>query len=79
MPFILKIDIEGAEKIMFDNIEYDTNKFSVVILEPHDFMIPGKAISANFFKFHSKMERDFLFWEENIFSINTNIFKDIRS
>jgi FkbM family methyltransferase len=47
-PFIAKIDIEGFERDLFaDNIEWLEDIYAVYI-EPHDWMLPGKATSRNF-------------------------------
>ena len=68
-PFILKIDIEGAEQGLFEGPLNAISKFPIIIIESHDFYMPGKGTSLPFFKFHSEDNRDFLFGGENIFSI----------
>ncbi len=68
-PFILKVDIEGAEKALF-NQDWDLlDRFGVVVMESHDFMLPGQLTSSSFFAFHSSHRRDFLYNRENLFSI----------
>ena len=67
------MDVEGAEQFIFQGDIDVAQSFPMIIIEPHDFMIPGKATSSSFLKFHAEMKRDFLFWEENIFSIDTRI------
>ena len=48
-PFIIKIDIEGHEKKLFEkNIEW-MNYFKFIIIELHDWMLPGENISSNFY------------------------------
>jgi FkbM family methyltransferase len=69
VPFILKIDIEGAEQALFEGPLGAISKFPVIIFESHDFYLPGKGTSSPFFKFHCESGRDFLFGAENIFSI----------
>ncbi len=67
-PFVLKLDIEGAEKTLFaDGAAID--HFPVVIVEPHDWLFPGHQTAAGFFRFHHETGRDFCFHVENIFSI----------
>ncbi len=61
VPFILKLDVEGAEQFLFQKDVEVAQSFPMIIIEPHDFMIPGKATSSNFLKFHAEMKRDFLF------------------
>ena len=67
VPFLLKIDIEGAEAELFGTGQEDFRKFPVIILEPHDFMTPGRGVTAGFFRFHGDGGRDFLYGHENIF------------
>jgi FkbM family methyltransferase len=47
-PFIVKIDIEGFESDLFaDNLGWITQSYAVMI-EPHDWMLPGRMTSQNF-------------------------------
>jgi FkbM family methyltransferase len=70
-PFILKIDIEGSEKALFAKTPWtDFDRFPVIIVEEHDFMMPGRSTGSAFFEYHARRERDFLFVHENIFSID---------
>jgi FkbM family methyltransferase len=71
-PFILKIDIEGAESDLFSRHCEELNKFPLVIIELHDWMLPGQSTSRNFLKWHVEMERDFVHIGENVFSISNN-------
>lgn len=73
VPFIIKIDIEGFEKELFEkNIEW-IDQFPILIIELHDWMYPKKFNSKNFLEKISKCNRDFLYSGENIFSISNNI------
>ncbi len=69
-PFILKLDIEGAEKALFAGSWKALDRFPVVVIEPHDWMAPGSRIACGFFRFHSETGRDFVHRGENIFSIS---------
>ena len=70
-PLILKVDIEGSEKSLFADTRWeDLDRFPVIILEEHDFMMPGHSTGSTFFEYHARRERDFLFVHENIFSID---------
>jgi FkbM family methyltransferase len=70
-PFILKIDIEGAEKDLFEPSTYAAfQRFPVLIYESHDFYMPAKRTSSPFFRFHADTGRDFLFGVENVFSFD---------
>lgn len=74
-PFILKIDIEGAEKSLFDNGQEMLDRFPLIVIEPHDFCMPGESIMASFFRYHADRGRDFLFANENVFSVDYRALK----
>lgn len=72
-PFLVKIDIEGHEKELFkDNTEW-FDKFKIVIIEIHDWMLPRKSISKNYFNTlinsMKKNDRDIIIRGENLISI----------
>lgn len=69
VPFIIKIDIEGFESELFSKNTEWIDMFPLVIIELHDWMLPKTANSHNFLKEISKLDRDFLYFNENIFSI----------
>lgn len=68
-PFLLKIDIEGAEKNLFSGDCSLMNQFPLIILEPHDWLFPGQLCSHEFFRFHVAAGREFCMNQENIGSI----------
>jgi FkbM family methyltransferase len=68
-PFIIKIDIEGFEDDLFSKNTDWVNRFDLLIIELHDWMLPAKGSSVNFLKVISREHRDFQFYNENIFSI----------
>jgi FkbM family methyltransferase len=70
VPFILKVDIEGYEGPLFEGATQATASFPIIIVEPHDWLMPGQGTALNFFKFHSENKRDFLYRSENVFSID---------
>jgi FkbM family methyltransferase len=70
VPFILKVDIEGYEARLFEQPTQATASFPIIIVEPHDWLLPGQGTALNFFKFHSSNGRDFLYGNENVFSID---------
>ena len=71
-PFILKIDIEGAESDLFDENDAVFDTFAVVIIELHDWMLPRSGSSKSFLKWHTRSNRDFVFHGENVFSISND-------
>jgi FkbM family methyltransferase len=68
-PFIAKIDIEGAEADLFAANTDWVQKFDLLIIELHDWLLPGQGTSRNFLKCIAHLDRDFLHIGENIFSI----------
>lgn len=71
-PFIVKIDIEGFESDLFaENTEW-INEFPLLIIEMHDWMLPGQRTSANFLKTIAGLDRDFVYLGENVFSIRND-------
>lgn len=49
-PFIVKIDIEGFERDLFrSNLQWIDRTYAVII-EPHDWMLPGRFTSAPFMR-----------------------------
>jgi FkbM family methyltransferase len=47
-PFIVKIDIEGFEKDLFASNTGWIERSYVVVIEPHDWMLPGEFSSRSF-------------------------------
>ncbi len=73
VPFILKIDIEGAETTLFDGDTSTIDAFPIIIIEPHDWMFHGQGTALGFFRFHAGAGRDFYFCGENIFSLKHKV------
>lgn len=72
-PFILKIDIEGAEQELFSRHAEILDQFPLIVIELHDWMLPRSASSQNFLRWHAARDRDFVFSGENVFSISNSI------
>jgi FkbM family methyltransferase len=68
-PFILKVDIEGAEKSLFTGPASELDQFPLILMEPHDWLFPGERTSVEFFRFHAQARREFAMQNENIASI----------
>ena len=69
-PFLLKLDIEGAERSLFAGDLTSMARFPVIAIEPHDWLFPGERTASGFFSFHGEAGRDFAFRAENVFSID---------
>ncbi len=66
---LVKIDIEGGEARLFESKLAWIERAMVIIIELHDWMLPGTANSQNCLKALSERNRDFVFIGENVFSI----------
>ena len=72
-PFICKIDIEGAEAELFSKDPDWVDLFPLLIIELHDWMLPGKGSSQPFQKVHATLDRDLILGGENLFSISNKL------
>ena len=72
-PFIAKIDIEGAEAELFSQNTDWVARFPLIIVELHDRLFPGQANSRNFLRCIAAQDRDFVWVEENVFSIRNSL------
>src|SRR5262249_2493770 len=69
-PFIVKINIEGGEHDVFSRNAKWVQKTGIIIIELHDRILPGKAVSRPFLKCVSEFDRDFLYTSFYVFSID---------
>ena len=73
-PLIVKIDIEGFEKELFADNTGWIDRFPLMIVELHDWMLPGEANSANFLRaLADSAPRDLLWRRENVFSVRCDL------
>ena len=77
-PFIVKIDIEGAEKELFSGNTDWVAKTPLIIIELHDWLMPKQNTAMTFLKCIANLNRDFVTLpypnvSENIFSIANNL------
>ncbi len=72
-PFILKVDIEGAEQFLFDREAAFIDSFPIIMIELHDWMLQGQGTARGFFNFHLAGRRDFYCRSENVFSLKPEI------
>lgn len=70
VPFLLKIDIEGFEAGLFDDATDIADRFYVMMVEPHDWMLPRQGSSTSLLRMLASLDRDFLIRRENILSIS---------
>jgi len=72
-PFIVKVDIEGAERDLFAEATEWVAKTPVVIVELHDWLLPKQGIAQPFLKCISNLNRDFVQIGEDAFSIANDL------
>lgn len=72
-PFILKIDIEGGEQSLFDTESPWLARFALVIIELHDWMLPGSGSSNNFLRRLAEHNVDVVQRGENLFCFNNSL------
>lgn len=69
LPFMIKVDIEGYESVLFEeNVDW-IDAFPLMTIELHDWALPGQGTSKNFLKAIAGRDRDFVYLGENVFSI----------
>jgi len=69
-PFVVKIDIEGAESEVFSGAAEWVEQAPLIIVEPHDWMLPGQRSAQPLFRRLAQSDRDFVIIGENIFSMS---------
>ena len=67
-PFIVKVDIEGFEQDLFAADTEWVRRTPLLIVETHDWLLPGTANSRGFLQAISASPRDFEHRGENVFS-----------
>ena len=72
-PLIVKIDIEGGEEDVFENNVTWLEKIPCLIIELHDWMLPGKHNSKNLLKAISFFNFYVVYRCENLFCFNTDV------
>jgi FkbM family methyltransferase len=72
-PFICKIDIEGGEAALFEKNTEWLDRFPLVIIELHDWLLPGQGNSRNFLKALAVRDFDFVYRGENSFCFNNRL------
>ena len=68
-PFIVKIDIEGAEADLFSGNTEWVARSPLIIVELHDWLLPKAKTSRPFLQCISQLDRDFIYHGEDVYSI----------
>lgn len=72
-PFLVKIDIEGAEQDVFSRNTDWVPRTPVIITELHDWLLPGEGTALPFLRCISALDRDFVYLGEDVFSIDNRL------
>jgi len=78
-PLIFKSDIEGGEAALFSKDTDWVDSFPLLIVELHDWMLPGEANSRNFLRTISALDMDFVHRGENVFCFNNRLLRPWQS
>lgn len=73
IPMIAKLDIEGAEERVFRGCTKWLDRFPLVIIELHDWMLPFSGVSKGFLTAISRRNVDILHRGENMFIFNQTL------
>lgn len=68
-PFIVKIDIEGAEAELFSQNSDWAQQFPILMAEPHDWLIPKALTFRNLLRVLDRLDRDFIIMGESVVSL----------
>ncbi len=68
-PYLAKIDIEGGEGELFSRDTGWADRFPVLVIELHDWLLPRAGSSRSFLRWAAGLERDFVYVGENVFSL----------
>src|SRR5262245_9698285 len=72
-PAIVKIDIEGAEKDVFKRSTEWVQTTPLIIIELHDWLLPKQRTSSTFLKVIAALDRDFITFGENVYSVANDL------
>jgi FkbM family methyltransferase len=73
VPFVAKIDIEGFEHELFARGTDWIDRFPVLIVELHDWMLPRSGSARPFLREVAARDRDFVYHGENVFSLSNTL------
>jgi len=69
-PWLAKVDIEGAERELFAGPLEWLDRFPIVIVEPHDWMLPGEGRARPLLRALAQRQREFLVLGESVVSLS---------
>jgi FkbM family methyltransferase len=72
-PFLVKVDIEGAEGELFSGNTEWVALTPLIIVELHDWMLPKSGTSRTFLRCVANLDRDFITIGNNVYSIANDL------
>jgi FkbM family methyltransferase len=76
-PLLCKIDIEGGEAGLFAKNYAWVDSFALIIIELHDWMLPGEGNSRNFLRAINAHDFDLTWRGENAFCFNNRLLNGL--
>jgi len=76
-PLVCKIDIEGSEAELFSANDAWIDDFPLIVIELHDWLLPGTGNSRNFLRAISKRNFDVVHRGENTFCFNNDLLAKV--
>lgn len=74
VPWLAKIDIEGFEQDLFNGNTDWVSEFPLLVVELHDWMLPGRGTSSSFLRCMGEARRDFFWRGENVWSVSHDAY-----
>lgn len=72
-PFLIKIDIEGFERDLFEKNTDWIDQFPILLIELHDWMIPQGRVTRNFLREIAARDRDFMHFNGYVVSMSPSL------
>jgi FkbM family methyltransferase len=72
-PFLVKVDIEGAEGELFSANTDWVARTPLLIVELHDWLLPKLRTAQPFLRCIAQLDRDFVYLGESVFSIANDL------
>jgi FkbM family methyltransferase len=75
-PFIAKVDVEGFEEVLFQHGTAWMQRFALLVVEIHDWMRPGAAISRPLLRKLGEGHYDVMLSGEHLMCFNNNVLAE---
>jgi FkbM family methyltransferase len=75
-PLVCKIDIEGGEADLFSKHTGWVDRFPLLVIELHDWLLPFKGTAKNFLRTIGALDFEIIARRENHFCFNASFFEE---